>query len=961
MALLRATPRITRKFILYLMMVSVLPLLAVSYASYQSARDTVLAQARQTVAALVDGQVRLLDRTLDQVEGLIANLSGIEDIGRGFARDEPQDDYGRLATQARIGYILNGYLNLDGLVSIDLFAADGQHFHVGDTLDGSRLDQAVRDRLYAQAQASGRTVYWTGVSANVNEASRHPQVLAAARVLMHTDRATLNTKPIGLIVVNLDPRSLGRQFGAARLRTGAFLTLIDQQGRLLYDPDPQRVGQDADPGFLAAAARAVNRSGAVRLQWRASPYLLNCEAVARADWTLCHAIPERTLFAEIRVIRQTAFVALVLGFLVVAGATWVYSQDLVRPILEVITSFKRLQSNSLDPSTRLPVRTRDEIGELVSGFNAFMDTLSAHAAADRALRASEERYALAVRATNDILWDWDLQTQALYLSPRYQDLLGLTDTRLERTPDDWLERIHPDDTDAVRLEIGRHLDGSTDFFCHEYRLRHHNGGYLWFLSRGLAERDGDGLPIRMAGSHTDISDRKRAEEQLRHDALYDHLTGLHNRTWLQARLERMLRGGGGARRLSLAVLFIDLDRFKTINDTLGHEAGDALLIAVAARLRAELRAEDGLVRLGGDEFVVLVTEGRRAADLAARLISALGRPFLLGNQEVQTGASIGIAHAGPDYRSADEVLRDADIAMYQAKDQGKGRFQVFDHGMRERIVSRLEMEKALGHALSTDQLTLVYQPIVSMEGYRLEGFEALARWVHPGLGPIPPDQFVAMAEESNLIIPLGRWAFSKVCRRLRTWQSLIAPGAPLRIAVNFSPRQLFDEDLIDAIPRILDDHGVSGERLVIEVTETAILDETQAAARVLERLRALGIRVHLDDFGTGYSSLSHLAGLPIDAIKIDRSFVNEIETSERKRVMLHGIILLARQLGITTIAEGVETAGQAGILLAEGCDYCQGYLVSYPLTAADAAGLLSARGEAGGTRGGLGLVPAGGG
>ena len=943
MALFRATPRITRKFILYLMMVSVLPLLAVGYASYHAARDTVLTQARQNIRALVDGQVRLLHLKLDQVENLIANLSGVEDIGSALTQDAPQDDYSRLATQARIGYILNGYLNLDGLVSIDLFSADGQHFQVGDTLDGSRLDQSVRDRLYAQALATERTVLWAGATTNVNAASRYRQVLTAARVLMRTDRATLNTRPIGLILVNLDLQALGRQFAQDRLATGAFLTLIDQHGRLLYDPDPARLGAGADPALLAAAATAADQSAAPPIPLRGTTYLLTCESVAPLAWTLCHAIPERTLFASIAVIRNTGLLALLLSFLVVAFATWVYSRTLVRPIREVIESFQQLQANTLDPRTRLRVRTRDEIGELVSWFNTFMDTLAERAAANRALHDSEERYALAVKATNDVLWDWDLKTEALYLSPRFKDLLGLRGARLGHTPDDWLERIHPDDRASVQLEMRRHLDGITDFFHHEHRLRHDDGSYLWFLARGLAVRDPAGRPTRMVGSHTDIHDRKRAEERLRHDAHYDHLTGLHNRTWLQARLQLMLNGHSD--QPPLAILFIDLDRFKTVNDTLGHALGDALLIAVATRLRAELRAEDGLARLGGDEFVVLVNEGRRAADLAGRLIAALGRPFLLGDHEVQTGASIGIARAGPTYCTADEVLRDADIAMYQAKDRGKGRFQVFDQGMRERILQRLELEQSFERALNTQQLSLVYQPIVSMDGYRLVGFEALARWVHPTLGVIPPDQFIGMAQETNRIIPFGRWAFGEVCRRLGRWQSLIPPDAPLSVAINFSPHQLVDEDLIDAIPRILQETGVSGERLVIEVTESAILHDTASAARVLERLRTLGMQVHLDDFGTGYSSLSHLAGLPIDAIKIDRSFVSEIETSSRKRAMLHGLILLARQLGIETVAEGVETDAQARILVAEGCDYCQGHLVSYPLTPANAAALLTSQAE----------------
>ena len=945
MTLFRATPRITRKFILYLMTVSVLPLLAVGYASYQAARETVIAQARENIGVLVDGQVRLLDLKLDQVEDLIANLSQVQDIADGIARDGAQDDYGRLATQARIGYILNGYMSLRGLVSIDVFSLDGEHFHVGDTLDGSRVKQATRDHIYSHALSSRRNVYWVGAVSNVNEASRHSMVLAAARVLLRTDRRTLDTRPIGLIVVNLDLKVLGLQLAESPLRPGAFLTLIDQHGRLLYDRDPARVGAAAEPSMLESGNAGTDRSDRQPIELRGSPYLLSCAPIPRADWTLCHAVPERSLLDEIAVVRNAGLLALLLGFLVVGFATWRYSLEVVRPIQAVIGSFKRLQSNSLDPSTRLPVHTKDEIGELVGWFNSYMDTLSAQDGASQALRASEERYALAVKATNDVLWDWDRQSGAMYLSPRFQEILGLQDTELGNTLEVWLDRVHPDDVDSVRLEIRRHLEGATDFFRHEHRIRHRNGEYVWFLSQGLAVRDSAGRPTRMAGSLTDIGDRKQAEERLRHDAQYDSLTGLHNRAWLNDRLQWMLNRARGEGRYTLAVLFLDLDRFKVVNDTLGHEGGDALLVAVADRLRETVCANDSLVRLGGDEFVALMDEGegRLATDLAGRFVAALDRPFLLGDQEIQTGVSVGIARAGPPYRTAEEILRDADIAMYQAKARGKGRYQLFDRGMRERIVRRIELERAFERALFTNQLTLVYQPIVSMDGYRLVGFEALARWVHPSLGPISPDQFVAIAQESNLILPFGRWVFREVCLRLRTWQTLIPPGSPMSISVNVSPRQVADEGLIEDFSRILRETGVSGEHLVIEVTETAILHETKAAARTLERLRGLGMRVHLDDFGTGYSSLSHLAGLPIDAVKIDRSFVSEIETCERKRVMLRGLILLAHQLGIETTAEGVETEGQARILVAEGCDYCQGYLVSYPLTPGEVAGLLASQ------------------
>ena len=554
----------------------------------------------------------------------------------------------------------------------------------------------------------------------------------------------------------------------------------------------------------------------------------------------------------------------------------------------------------------------------------------AREATEAALRESEERYALAAAGSNDGLWDWQIAPDALFVSERWTAMLGLPATpRRFQGMDAWYARIHPDDVAHVRAEVERHLGGASPSLDVEYRARHETLGWRWMLVRGLAVRDAPGHATRMAGSVTDITARKDVEAQLAHGALHDPLTGLPNRALFHDRLAHALERG--ARRAGpAAVLLIDLDRFKVINDSLGHPAGDRVLITVAQRLEACLRPGDTVARLGGDEFAMLL-EGlhapAEAIQVAERLQEGLRAPIDIGGREVYTSASIGIAMTKAGTTPAD-VLRDADTAMYRAKAQGKARSALFDDAMHARAMVLLQLESDLRRAVERGELEVHYQPVIRLADGSLRGLEALLRWTHPRRGPIAPERFVPLAEETGLIVPIGTWALEQAARQAAYWLARGVLPADSTVAVNVSGRQLAHDDLADIVEGILRRTRLAPDRLQLELTETALIENDGHAASSLARLRALHVRLSLDDFGTGYSSLAYLQRFPVDCIKIDKSFVARLEETPR---FVAGLTALATHLGMETVAEGVETRAQAQRLAALHCGSAQGWLYAEAL------------------------------
>jgi len=556
--------------------------------------------------------------------------------------------------------------------------------------------------------------------------------------------------------------------------------------------------------------------------------------------------------------------------------------------------------------------------------------------AEHEIRQRGERLALAAEAANDGLWQWNLQTREFYVSSRWRAMIGLPAHAAIGGPEEWLDRVHPQDIASLNSALDAHLAGSTQVFQHEHRIRHADGTYRRFLCRGLAVRGAGKKPDRIAGSLTDTTEQAIAQEKLRSVGFQDSLTGTFNRSVFVESLGRRLdecRRRGPTAASGFAVLYLDLDRFKIVNDSLGHMVGDELLIAASRRLEACLRGGDALARLGGDEFAILLNglqDDAQANAIAGRIQDALSTPFSISGREVFTTASIGIAFGPAHYTNPEEIMRDADTAMYHAKSRGKARHEIFDADMHARVRDRLSLENDLRRAIATNAFEVHYQPIVLLNSGMCVGFESLVRWTRNG-EPISPVTFVPMAEELGLIDQLGTWVLKEACRTFANWKRQYPASGLDYITVNVSSRQLVQQNFARLIKNTVVETGLQPGDLRVEITETALLDNPGEAAGVLRELRDFGVKVYLDDFGTGYSSLSHLHKLPVDALKIDRSFVNSLLIPGRPAIV-ESILALARTLNTSVVAEGIESDVQARELARLGCTHAQGYLFSRPLS-----------------------------
>ena len=568
-----------------------------------------------------------------------------------------------------------------------------------------------------------------------------------------------------------------------------------------------------------------------------------------------------------------------------------------------------------------------------------------------------ERYALAVRGADDGIWDWDLVANRIYFSSRWQEILGDWRDAPDGSPSAWFDRVHADDLPRLKTAIASYLeDGAAHLEC-EHRLRHADGTWRWVKARGLAVREPNGEPIRMAGSLSDITDRHVAQARLRHDALHDALTGLPNRSLFVDRLEHSVRRSARDPTSGCASLFLDIDRFKFINDSLSHAVGDTLLIAFAERVSAAVRPGDTVARLGGDEFTVLlegIVDLAEATAVADRILRSVAEAFEIHGNELSVSASIGISLSTPG-ATAGDLIRNADIAMYDAKRRGRARSSVFDQAMHRGAVDRLAREVSLRRAVEGSLLRTHFQPIVELGSGRICGLEALARWPD-GWPLVEPTEFIAIAEDTGMIGALGRQVTDTALEALAAWRREGLVSDEVCMSVNLSGRQLEDPDLADHVQRALSAVDLPARALKLEITESTLIQEVERTQQVFTEVCGTGVGLHLDDFGTGYSSLTALHRLPVDALKLDRSFVATISPrDDSDDTIVRSAVALAHGLGLTVIAEGIERLDQLERLRSLGCEYGQGYLFSAALSAeamrtwlqrwapAEIAGLTAAR------------------
>ena len=540
------------------------------------------------------------------------------------------------------------------------------------------------------------------------------------------------------------------------------------------------------------------------------------------------------------------------------------------------------------------------------------------------VRTSEERYSLWALATDDGLWDWDLTTDTIYYSGRCMQMLGHEYRGSTSDQDVWFDAVHPDDLDRVRQEL-RTAVRKVESVLFEHRIRSADGSYRCISCRALPVGPPNGRAVRIVGSIHDSQPRKQLEEQLRQGALYDEVTGLPNRKLFLERLSLTIAQARRTPELRYAVVFLDLDGFKLVNDSLGHHVGDQFLAKIGERLRAGLRETDLAARFGGDEFAVLLhaVDPSGVAPLVERMQASLAEPIELDGREVAVTASVGIAMSGREHSNAEDVLRDADIAMYHAKSLRRGSFAVFDVGMHAGMITRLGLQAELRTAMDRQQFEMHYQPIVDFDNKGTDHFEALVRWRHPDLGLVPPNEFLPAMEETGLMVRLERWIVDEVCRQIAEWR-LSYDGA-VNVSINVSHRLFWDTSLLPHILDCLRRHRLTPPNLTLEITAGVIVRNPDVAEGIIQGLHAAGIDIQIDNFGTGMSSLHALHRFPIHGLKIDRSFIRDLDVDPRTTELVRVILAMGRALGVDVVAEGVETEAQLEVLREMGCRGAQGF------------------------------------
>jgi diguanylate cyclase (GGDEF)-like protein/PAS domain S-box-containing protein len=554
-----------------------------------------------------------------------------------------------------------------------------------------------------------------------------------------------------------------------------------------------------------------------------------------------------------------------------------------------------------------------------------------------------ERRALALTGSGDLIWDWDVSADKVFTSPETESLLGLKRGMLEGPAARWLEVLHPLDQDRFRAALDSVLDQRRGRLVQDFRLRTPDGHFMWFALKARPVVGSDGEVSRVVGTLTDVTESKNAEERLLHDSVHDNLTGLPNRKLFIDRLAAVATFSKTMPNLRPTLMVIDLDRFKQVNDSVGIAVGDSILLTLARRLTRILKPQDTLARMAGDQFgLILMSEHEpaRITAFAETIRKTIRAPIAFNDREIFLTASIGLALSDPQAPLTDEIIKDAELAMYHSKRIGGDRIDVYKPAMRARKTDRLTLESELRRAIEREEITILYQPIVRLEDRSIAGFEALARWDHPKLGRMSPVEFIAIAEETGLIIDLGMFVMDQTARQLSIWQRVMRSREPIFASVNVSSRQLLRHDLLHDIRTVLSRSSVARGTLKLELTESLVMENPEHAAQMLDRIRDLGTGLSLDDFGTGHSSLAYLQRFPFDTIKIDQSFVRTTNRGTRP-VILKSIIAMAHDLGMDVVAEGAETDSDAVELYQLGCEYAQGYAFGEPMDADAAMRLLT--------------------
>jgi len=808
-----------------------------------------------------------------------------------------------------------------------------------------------RNKEYFIESMKGKTVITNAIVTGSNKQKM---------IIMSTPVRNKEDKVIGVLINNLKLDYFKYKIAGIEMENQGYAYIVDTDGIIVSHPDPNKVGSHVENETINNVIKKMqNKEVIIEKQgfytYQGKKKYMAYGVIPEINWLLVFAqdemeMNEPALFVFLLIMMTTV------AFLIVAIIMSMrFSASITNPIDQLIEAMDKAANGDL--SVECNFKSKDEFGRLAMNFNIMVSQLNLGyqelssiyqelgateeelrtqyedvQASEEYLRKSEERYRLALEGANDVIWEIDNETKTFYVSDKWNDIVGGLSIK-ELSIKKFMKLVHSEDAETVISNIKEHIKKQTEFFKSEFRIMGKDNNYKWILTRGKALRNNRGGLIKLAGSMTDISERKEIENKINYMAYYDILTKLPNRSLFMEKLKDELHRSK-EQALTGAVMFIDLDNFKDVNDTLGHDYGDELLEHIARKIQGITKENNMLCRFGGDEFLILqpnIKDKKEVICFTEEILAVFQTPFSIKDKLIYSTASIGISIYPEDGESTSVILKNADTAMYRAKSLGKNSYVFFDHQMYHGLERKSKIESILRQALINNKFELYYQAQVDVKNKKITGFEALLRLNSEEMGFISPSEFIPIAEESGLIKEIGTWCLRSACLQNKAWRD--KGYAFETIAVNVSTVQFGQSHFVEIITDILEETGLKPEFLEIEITESVLMQSLEKNIKILEQLREIGIKIALDDFGTGYSSLSYLRILPIHTLKIDKSFIDGIFSSPKEQAIAYGIIQLAHQMQLEVVAEGIENQDQLESLEKKGCDKVQGYLFSRPLPA----------------------------
>lgn len=1092
---------IIQKAFIYLLLACIIPILVFGLIAFNKTNAIIKNELNDVTYDLVENKQRNLELIMQNIESLIINISNVDDIRNILINESGNNSYNRLAAQAKMGYILSGYSNLKGLISIDIFSVGGEHYHIGETLNYQEIRNDVKERILSESLSSDRNVNWHGVEDNIHVNLSHKKVITSSKVVRVVDSNAMKDKPIGFIIVSYDINAFTEGIKDKTFQDSLYMVL-DNKYRIIYHPDKDIIGSSINPSFISKFNKDTDN---FTDNIDGENTIVTYSKSDISGWTTVGLISVKSLEAKTDAISNNMIILILFCFMMLIAFAFLISNKYLSPIKKITELFKLLQRENTGLKVRLSNKSDDEIGELTIWFNSFMDSLEEKYCMEQEIINREKLIRGVADATSVLLetaehstafnmalqllgevakadrayifenhysteisellvsqrFEWcrfDIKPQIdnpglqnisymdagvlrwhnvlqsgkiicglvrdlpqteqeilksqgimsilfvpIFIDRCFWGFMGFVDCSSER---EWtkveedtlkiaaasiggalkriqaeteLHQILKDDFRrtvknlqnlvfklikssegeiAFTLFEGRIADefglstsgifgkGASEIvdektsqylnkhfkkaFCgevHQFELVFRKKVFYITLSPIIE----NGIVHEVVGSAIDITENKKAEEKIRYMAYYDALTGLPNRALFSDELNNAIAEADKNNNM-VATMFLDLDQFKLINDTLGHAVGDMLLREVADRLKKRIGNQGMISRMGGDEFTILfhsVKDTEDASRLAEMIMDAFKKPFAVNQYELYIATSAGISIYPYDGRDLETLLKSADVAMYRAKDFGRNNYQFFSSSMKQQAAERLNLINNLRKAVEQNEFVLNYQPKVDISTGEVVGCEALIRWNHPDLGLIPPGNFIPLAEETGLIVPIGEWVLKTACAQVKKWCD---DGiAKLNVSVNVSARQFQHQNIVELIQHILEDTGLNVENLELEITENSIMQNTDRTLAVIDNLKSIGLQISIDDFGTGFSSLAYLKRFRVDKLKIDRSFITDICNDSSDAAITSAIVSMARCLNLKVVAEGVETESQLSLLKKYGCNEIQGYFFSKPL------------------------------